>query len=173
MRKSAAHHQPFGVFMLNRQEDYILAVLDGKKHRNLKVINKKSRGNSDALEHKLQMQMAEYLSVSLISPGAWFSSVENSTQRGDTIGRIQQINRKKRGCKTGIPDIIVQYSNGYAVGVLWLEVKTKAGIVKDEQLRCHAELRAAGAIVEVVRSVKEVEDVLARYGIPHRAKVVA
>jgi len=75
--------------------------------------------------------------------------------------------------KAGMPDRIVTILTGYGSShnlagylmVLGLEVKRAGKMATKIQMACHRELEANGWIVGVVRSVQDVKDLLAKYGI--------
>ena len=61
-----------------------------------------------------------------------------------------------RGSKPGDPDIVVCY-NGHYIG---LEAKTPTGVQSPIQERRMREIRAAGGIYEIVRSVEDVKSIM-------------
>jgi len=52
----------------------------------------------------------------------------------------------------GTPDLLVI---GFKGGVLWIEVKTPAGVVSLDQEQMHAELRARGQTVIVAHGIED------------------
>lgn len=70
------------------------------------------------------------------------------------------------GALSGAPDLCVIYQ-GRAV---FIELKTRTGAVRPSQRWVHDKLIAAGAVVSVCRSVKDVEDFLGQI-VPLRASL--
>lgn len=129
----------------------------GKVHR---FVGKKKRKQP---EYDLHCQIAKYLTFAL-PPEAWFSTVENSNQRGDSTAKAQQGKLKRKGCKTGIPEIIVHYQSRS----LWFEVKFGDNDLSDMQRYCHEEINAAGVPVVTVWSLEDVRQALLSHNIPCR-----
>jgi len=72
-----------------------------------------------------------------------------------------------RGVLTdGWPDISAVIGKGRFLGI---ETKSASGALRPAQIKCHAELRNAGALVIVPRSVEEFARVLVAEGIEHQA----
>lgn len=67
----------------------------------------------------------------------------------------------------GWPDVTVSLPP--AGRMLGIETKSKGGTLRPSQIKCHAELRDAGALVIVPRSIEEVAAALIAEGIRHQA----
>ena len=160
-------------FVVNRQEDYILGIIDFKnRHKRIKrvqVVHKKKRSQSsspDPSEYAIHCQIADYLNLVIKKPSRWWS-IEVSNQQSGVIGMIKQNKLKRKGVLTGTPDIQVIWRPKYGTmsALIFLEVKTATGKLTEVQEALHAELREECHYVYVVRSVSDVEDVLKKLGV--------
>jgi hypothetical protein len=105
---------------------------------------KKSR--SFPTEWHLHAALIDYLCiVQRLSGGLAFHHSPNEGKRGL---KAQQ-SLKRLGTQAGEPDLALYLAGGL---VVFVEIKTPRGIVSDEQKRRHAELRALGFRVEIVRA---------------------
>ena len=105
-------------------------------------------------EAQIQRLITDYLTLR----GVVFS-VTDAARIWDRHGRV------RRGkVATGWPDITccVKGKNGCEGRFVAFEVKSKTGRLRPEQKACHEALRAAGGVVEVVRSLDEVIETLER-----------
>lgn len=99
-------------------------------------------------EASIQRLITEYLTLR----GVVFS-ITDAARIWDRHGRV------RRGkVATGWPDLTLCVK-GKFVG---LEIKSQTGRLRPEQKACHEALRAAGGVVEVVRSLDEVVTILGR-----------
>jgi hypothetical protein len=98
-----------------------------------------------APEQALQRQVAAYLSWAL-APPAWFTAFP-AGGGGWTRGKIL----KGMGLKAGVPDIVIYYEGK----AFFLELKAPKGVLSVTQKRTHDELRAAGCLVAVIRSLDD------------------
>lgn len=89
-------------------------------------------------------------------------------------GAVRGAKLKARGLKAGMPDHVVFAHTGVegyeGNTVLWLELKAKRGQPSQAQKDMHPQLRAIGHQVEVVRTLDEVEAVLAAFVFPDRLR---
>lgn len=76
---------------------------------------------------------------------------------------------KATGLRAGAPDLVMLIG-GYFVG---LEVKTPTGRLQPTQAAAAEKIRAAGGIYQVVRSVDDVEALLAHLEVPVRGRLAA
>lgn len=97
-------------------------------------------------ESILQQQICEYLSIK----GVFYFSVPNEHYN---ISHAQRMTLKKMGLLPGMPDLAI-LANG---SIYFLEVKTESGRVSEQQKNIHNVLTSMGYIVEVVRSVEDVQ----------------
>ncbi len=87
---------------------------------------------------------------------------------GGMKGRIRGANLKRAGLKAGVPDLMFVHHGQ----IYFMELKAKTKVSGD-QTKCHADLRAAGALVETVRSLDEALACLHLWRIPIRIKDAA
>lgn len=81
-------------------------------------------------------------------PNTWYFKISGNPGGAAGFGIAQ---------KRGVPDLcVIHYARTY-----WFEAKTQTGVLSDVQKKVHVEMRAAGASVWVVRSLEEVQAVLA------------
>lgn len=95
---------------------------------------------------------------------AWIvhHSKNEINKRGKAIA-LELAQAKQAGAVTGWPDLIVLPPSH--VGVLFFEVKAEGNYPTDAQRRVHDQLRALGYRVGIVRSVDDVKQRLADWGI--------
>lgn len=110
------------------------------------------------LEQRLQRQVAEYLSWSLIPP-AWFTSFP-AGGGGELRGKIA----KGMGLKAGVADLLI-IDRGRP---FWIELKSPRGTLSEAQRRTADALIAAGCRWTVARSFDDVRGALWGWGIPLR-----
>jgi hypothetical protein len=126
-------------------------------------------------EHDLHRWVASYLARALQPPVFW-TSVDHGAGK---LTKTAAGNAKARGCKAGLPDILVfvpiplveatRASEGTVV--IGLELKAARGQLSLPQISTQAELTAAGVRCHVVRSLDDVERILEAEGVPRRAKI--
>ncbi len=108
-------------------------------------------------EQIFQRQVAEFLTLALPTPDAWFTSIP-AGWGGMTRGP---------GYRAGTPDMLVLHE-GQAI---WLELKSSKGRLTYEQEQCHMDLVGAGCDWALCRTLEDVERALRRFGVPLRATV--
>lgn len=85
-------------------------------------------------------------------------------------GPIRGALLKLRGLVPGVPDLLFIHQGQ----VFWMELKpSKKRKESDSQITCHIALKAAGAHVEVVRSLDEALECLRIWNIPLRMRQAA
>ena len=114
-------------------------------------------------EHALQRAVAEFLDLALPASAFW-TSIDAATRSA-----IEGQQKKARGVKPGIPDVLIVCKPI----TLWIELKARTGSVQETQRRVMRALIANGHQWYVARSVAEVETILIRCGIPLRARMAA
>ena len=83
-------------------------------------------------------------------------------KRGKAI-QIEIAKAKRKGSKVGFPDLLVlPYAH---IGPLFLEVKAEGNYASTAQKDMHKQLRTLGYRVAVVRSIEDVQEALAGWGI--------
>ena len=77
------------------------------------------------------------------------------------------------GVPPGWPDLLVMLERGWANLPIYLHIELKAhgGKLSDDQIRVHAELRGAGANVDVCENIEDVAKVLRCFGHKFRARL--
>ena len=82
-------------------------------------------------------------------------------------GKRHGAKMKRLGAKRGTPDLCVLWGgNSY-----WIELKSKAGRVSSDQFAVHQAMIKAGAFVDVIRDLPQLDAVLRRWGIPQRSRI--
>ena len=110
-------------------------------------------------EWGLQRACAAFLSKALPDRAYW-----TSIDMGRSTSAAQGQLRKLRGCKAGIPDMLIVYAGQ----TLWCELKVDASLSEPQKTTRDA-LRANGHQWELCRSPEDVEAALRAAGIPLRA----
>lgn len=130
-----------------------------KKHPNID----RATGKVPVLENKIHIAIADYLNLVIKRPSRWHT-VEVSNQQKGRAGMFKQMALKRRGVKTGWPDIEIFLHSGYKNSamfyIIFLEVKAPGGELTEVQERLHQELKEDGHQVHVVYGVEEVEQIL-------------
>lgn len=113
------------------------------------------------LEGPIQKAIVDHLRA--VMPWAIVHHCRNEiNKRGKHIA-IELANAKRKGAVTGFPDLIVlPYAN---VGALFFEVKAEGNYATDSQKEVHQQMRDLGYRVAVVRSVDDVRESLAEWGV--------
>ena len=117
------------------------------------------------LEHSLQMAVAHMLQVVLDPVLTWWTSIDHGVGR---LGVVEASQRKRRGVKPGIPDIIIMWDCGMLIG---LELKAGRGRASDAQTEIAETWSRLGFGVWYARSLEEVQSVLERAGVPMRTRM--
>lgn len=94
-------------------------------------------------------------------------SVPNGRFKADpqTIARL-----KREGLTPGVHDLLILRNDGWFAS---LEIKASDGRMSPEQVEWSDWLASGGASQAVVRSLAEAADVVAAFGVPLKARVVA
>ena len=96
-------------------------------------------------EQALHRQIADYLSWALAAPAYW------TTIGHGGGGQMRGMVLKGMGVKAGFPDIAIFYEGR----AFLLELKAPKGALSAVQKEAHPALKAAGCLVEVIRSLDE------------------
>jgi hypothetical protein len=96
-------------------------------------------------EWREQIKLSVMLDKYLDPTGTFWTSLENKP-----ISRISGIFQKKRGVRSGIPDIFVLYLGR----PIFVELKSRAGVASKAQKQIRAELGPAGADWWLARSAR-------------------
>ena len=113
-------------------------------------------------EQILQRQIAEFLTLALPTPDAWFTAIPAGGG-----GKVRGAILKGMGYKAGTPDMLVIYK-GLPI---WLELKSATGTLSMAQKQCLHDLINAGCKWALCRTLDDVERALRRFGVPLRATV--
>jgi hypothetical protein len=106
-----------------------------------------------------QVALAEQL-VELLDPDCVFwTSIDNQPW-----SKVAGIMRKRRGCRSGVPDLLV-LCNGKLVGI---ELKSRMGRVSPAQKAVRLEMLRAGGEWVMVRTARAALTALRRLGVPFR-----
>lgn len=114
-------------------------------------------------EYALHVQISDYLCW-VLNKDCYYTSVENSNHMGGMIGRANQVKDKRKGVKTGFPDLLIIYKGQ----IYLLEIKIPGKDPTPVQKQEHIRIRQAGGIVEVVHSIDEIRNFFNKYNIPTR-----
>lgn len=113
-------------------------------------------------EYNFHCQVADALDKILNPQLTCWSSVENSNHTGGVYGLIKQGKDKRKGVKSGFPDIIILY-NGTC---LCIELKTTKGRTTTAQDLFHRKIISSGNRIEVVRNLDELFLILEKHHVP-------
>jgi hypothetical protein len=120
-------------------------------------------------EHDLQRWVASYLARALVPPVFW-TSIDHGAGK---LTKTAAGNAKARGCKAGLPDILVFVPIAVveATRVIGLELKAEKGQLSLPQISTQGEMRLAGVRCHMARSLDDVERILEAEGVPMRARI--
>jgi hypothetical protein len=110
-------------------------------------------------ENELHKTVAKYLDL-VLKPTSWWTSIAHGEGGGFHRGQRW----KAKGAKKGVPDIFI-LDNGFAH---FIELKAEGGRVSPEQIQCQGAIRIAHGKCAVCRSVDDVAETLAEWGIRTR-----
>lgn len=108
-------------------------------------------------EHKLQVTIAFWL-PNLLAPGVRWSSLDHAAK----ITARQGADRKARGVKRGLPDLLFWWPERNAGAI---ELKTAKGRISAEQLEFRDHWIMAGFDYALCRSLDDVRATLIRWNI--------
>ena len=112
-------------------------------------------------EHALQVAVAHMRVQVVLDPVlTWWTSIDHGVGR---LGVVEASQRKRRGVKPGIPDIIIMWDCGMLIG---LELKAGRGRASDAQTEIAEMWSRLGFGVWYARSLEEVQSVLEHAGVP-------
>ena len=121
-------------------------------------------------ERPIQRAVVSYLRYALPNAIVHHSVNEQALSGRDRRGAaIAMRNAKLDGMLAGFPDVIVLPPSH--MPVMLFEVKSEGGRLRAEQKAMNAALRKLGYLIAVVRSVDDVREALADWGIPTREAV--
>ena len=103
-------------------------------------------------EDRLQIAVARFLDVSLPEGAVWFA-----VPNGGSRNPIEAAKMKRMGTRPGIPDICIIW-RGRSI---FIELKTPKGRTSPAQEAVMSALTMAGAVVNVCRSLEDVQGFLA------------
>ena len=133
-----------------------------KSHHFIDKATKKRRGKRKTPEYDFHCEVADTLDKILNPNLTCWSSVENSNHTGGISGMIKQGKDKRKGVKSGFPDIVILY-NGTC---LCIELKATKGVISDSQDLFHKKIISSGNRIEVVRSLTDLVMVLCVHQVP-------
>lgn len=110
-------------------------------------------------ESELHKAVAKYLDL-ILCKGTWWTSIAHGNRGKPVRGALW----KAQGAKKGVPDILILH-NGWC---FWIELKAEGGRLSPEQATCHEAIVLSGGKVTVCRSVDDVAESLAEWGIKTR-----
>lgn len=103
-------------------------------------------------EDRLQIAVARFLDVSLPVGAVWFA-----VPNGGSRNSIEAAKMKRMGTRPGIPDLCIVWR----ARVIFIELKTPKGRTSPAQEAMLSALTMAGAVVNVCRSLEDVQGFLA------------
>jgi hypothetical protein len=114
------------------------------------------------LEHALQIAVAHMLQLVLDPERTWWSAIDHGVGK---LGVVEATQRKKRGVKPGLPDIMLLVYGSWPC-LIGIELKAGKGMATEAQRSVAMAWRNMGHRYEIARSLEEVQDILARHRVP-------
>lgn len=117
-------------------------------------------------EETLHRAVADYLRLTL-APETFVT-----TFPAGGGGRVRGARLKAMGLKAGMPDLMIWWpgSDGWA-RCLGIELKSAKGRLSPDQRATHAALREAGCLIEVCRSIDDVQRALRAWSVPTKGRI--
>jgi hypothetical protein len=112
-------------------------------------------------EAALHRQVAKFLDAALC-PEVFWTTIDHAGG-----GKVLGAQRKARGARKGIPDLLIVHK-GHAY---WIELKTAKGRVSKAQEDVSDRLLTAGCWVYVCRSIEEVQSAVLKWDLPLRGRI--
>jgi hypothetical protein len=101
-------------------------------------------------EHQIQSAFFKWLALAYPNANCVTWATPNAARRSHQMAAIM----KAEGLKSGVPDVFMAMPRGEYHG-LFLEFKSHAGVISENQLIFCVNLRSMGYQVEIVRSLEE------------------
>lgn len=114
-------------------------------------------------EADIHRAVAVYLQTVLDPRQVWWSTFPSGGG-----GQIRGALLKSMGLKAGVPDILVIPARKPAH---WIELKAEGKYLEPHQRALHASLEGLGCKVSVCRSIDDVRETFAEWGIPTKEAV--
>lgn len=140
------------------------------KYRNIERVLEKQKDTHREItpsEAAIHNTIADYLNTVIKRPSRWHT-VEVSNQAKGKAAMIRQMALKRRGVKTGWPDIEIFHMAGgddWPLQVIFLEVKVPGAKLTAAQEELHKELKEDRHNVYVVHGYEEVREILKEEGV--------
>jgi hypothetical protein len=132
-------------------------VPDAGQRETLAVRRRRESRREEFAEQALLVEMLQ----ELLDPAfAFFSALENRPRSA-----WSGLRQKRRGVRAGLPDLMIVV---YWKPPVFIEMKSKRGVLSPAQKRVFADLRAMGADVYVARSATAALEALRRSNVPFR-----
>lgn len=116
-------------------------------------------------EQDFQQVLVQWLDL-VLPPEAWFTAIDHSRRGVREGARL-----KRMGVKKGLFDLVIFYPP--KPSVLWLEAKSRRGVLTEEQLQFLDLVRWCGQHGWSVRTIEDAQKALELAGIPLRARIAA
>lgn len=110
-------------------------------------------------EAKLQRAILETLRVAYPTAIAWSCPNGGYVLEKRIVAKLKWL-----GLLPGVPDLAIYWKGGHGL----IEVKSATGRLSPEQIAVHKVLREQGHNVATVRSLEDLAEVLAEWGVPGR-----
>jgi hypothetical protein len=110
-----------------------------------------------------QSRLAELLTEYLDPSSAWFTGIENKPH--SALGGMLQ---RRRGCRSGLPDMLILFRRGGGTIVIFIEMKSIRGRVSRAQKQMRADVLPTGVRWYMARSAVAALTALWREGVPFR-----
>jgi hypothetical protein len=114
-------------------------------------------------EFDAQVRLVAMLTEHLDPTCAYWTSLENKP-RSPMSGVFQRM----RGCRPGIPDLVVIQQQPGSVLIVFVELKSRRGVASKAQKQARAEMLPAGAVWIMARSARAAMVGLCRAGVRFR-----
>lgn len=120
-------------------------------------------------EHALQVAVAHMLQLVLDPDRTWWTAIDHAAKLSARYGG----ERKKRGVKRGLPDIMlmIKGTNAPLADVIGIELKTDKGRLSPAQIEVGTAWMKMGHAVYVARSLEEVQEILDHLHVPMRSRM--
>jgi hypothetical protein len=115
-------------------------------------------------EHSLQVSVAHMLELVLDPDKTWWSGLDHAAKLSPRYGA----ERKRRGIRAGLPDLIFLRKNYPTFGV---ELKAGKGRLSPEQIETADAWAKMGCMIYIARSLEDIHELLELLGVPMRRRM--
>jgi hypothetical protein len=128
--------------------------------QSLAVVRRRATVREEGKEHR---RLAKLLAYYIDRNNTFWTSIENRP-----LSLISAVVQKKRGVRAGMPDVAVFHRRGGRIKIVFIELKSRRGVMTDNQKQVRTELLRIGARWWLARTARAGVEALHRSGVVFR-----